>query len=79
MDIAKDMNRFFQNPFWSTVLAPHTIRDIYDELEDAKVPTTILVSEQLPEATVNAGLFGRNDIKGDQNNSSFLPREEYIK
>ena len=50
---------------------PHTIEDIYEELDAADVQTTISISEDLPEPVVNAGRAGKDELKSQNINLTF--------
>ena len=53
-DISKQSRRFFKKRSWSTEAVPHTIEEIYEELEAAEVETTVTILK-LTKPKVNAG------------------------
>lgn len=61
-DIIKYMKRFFKKPMWRTQSIPHTIEDIYEEV-DADVKITISINEGLPQPLVNAGGAEKDELK----------------
>ena len=62
-DILKDMKRFFKKLTWIMKSIPHTIEDIYEELDAADVQTTFSISKILPNPVVNAGRAGKDELK----------------
>ena len=70
-DIAKDMKRFFKKLTWITQSIPHTIEDIYEELDAADVKPTISVNEDLPKPNANAGRAGRDELRSQNRDRKF--------
>ena len=77
-DIAKDIKRLFKKPTWITQSIPHTIEDIYEELDAADVKTTISVNENLPKPNANAGRAGRDELRS-QNRDRKCPNHIHKK
>ena len=62
-DILKDMKRFFKKSTYIMYSIPHTIEDIYEELDAADVHTTISISEDIPNPAVSAGRAGKDELR----------------
>lgn len=75
-DISNDMQQFFKKLTWATQSIPHTIEEIYDELEAVDVTTTISISKDFRQTIVNTGRAGREELK-KQNRDKTYPSHHH--